>query len=291
MDTRDDECLDGGVRAREKAKRPQRSLPPKGLRHFLSSPTLTFPMPASRRWWNSSLPPPPPLWQFLHCPGQKVGAVGRQVPGEGGRAVLVGNREYVIETLPRGAVELPRQDHTRAKAPCHSPTAPFSYWRKHTSPAKHKSKVELLRISRRQLQSIKLPEMGGCFWAQRPVSRVSTPSFRTHKALLPHQGTGQQEALWKLQCPHRCPPGESQHVDTCPRCHQQRVSGSQGNSTCQPGRSPPTYSEKWEGFAVFAERLRGGQGHNETLFPQLETELICAGGRGGGLWITLTVTF
>jgi len=30
--------------------------------------------------------PTPPPWQFLHCSGQKVGAVGRQVPGEGGRA-------------------------------------------------------------------------------------------------------------------------------------------------------------------------------------------------------------
>lgn len=118
MDTRDDERLDGGVRAREKAKRPQRSQPPKGLRHFLSSPTLTFPMPASRRWCNSSLPPPQPPWQFLHCPGQKVGAVGRQVPGEGGRAVFVGNREYVTETLPRGEAERPGQDHTRVKAPC-----------------------------------------------------------------------------------------------------------------------------------------------------------------------------
>ena len=118
--------------------------------------------------------------------------------------------------------------------------------------------MELLRVSRRQPQSIKLPEWAGASEPKACVTGLNSHSFRTHKALLPHQGTGQQEALWKLQCAHRCPPGESQHVDTCPRCHQQRVSGSQGNSTCQPGRSPPPYSEKWEGFAVFAERLRGG---------------------------------
>ena len=110
---------------------------PKALRHFPSSSALTFPMPASRRWWNSSLPPAPPPWH--HCPGQRVGAVVQAGTRRGrqSRTLLVGNREYVIETLLRGEEELPRQDHTRAEAPCHSAIAPFSCWRKHTSPTKY----------------------------------------------------------------------------------------------------------------------------------------------------------
>lgn len=96
MDTRDDERLDGGVRAREKAKRPQRSQPPKGLRHFLSSPTLTFPMPASRRWCNSSLPPPPTPVAISSLPWAEGGSC-RQAGTRRGRQGRVSREQRVCD--------------------------------------------------------------------------------------------------------------------------------------------------------------------------------------------------